>query len=96
MGAPDLMIRKKGQLNHALALMHEHKYSVPLEIAVQDGNYIGTTNSDLIKKNRTNLVPMLHAFAQKFLRLQYMFWVNQEPYFEQDVLPCFASGKDVD
>lgn len=94
LGAPDLMIAKKGQLNHALAMMHEHNYSVPLGIAVQDGNYIGTTNSDLVKKNRKNLVPMLHAFAKDFLKLQYMFWSHQQPYFEEDVIPSFTSESE--
>jgi len=89
LGAPDLMVRKKGQLNHALALMHEHQYSVPLGIAVQDGNYIGLTNSNKVVSRRQNLVPMLHGFAAEFLRVDYMFWVDQAPYFEEDVLPCF-------
>jgi hypothetical protein len=88
-GAPDLMVQRKGQLNHALAMMHEHSYSVPLGIAVQDGNYIGTTASDEVVTQRPNLVPALHAFAQDFLKVTYMFWVNQAPYFEEDVLPCF-------
>lgn len=91
LGAPDLMVRRKGQLNHALAMMHEYNYSVPLGIAVQDGNYIGQTGTTEVVKNRKNLVPMLHAFAQDFLKVTYMFWVNQEPYFEEDVLPCFKS-----
>ena len=94
LGAPDLMVRKKGQLNHALAMMHEHAYSVPLGIAVQDGNYIGQTGADFVKENRKNIVPLLHAFAKDFLKVQYMFWVNQKPYFEEDVLPCFAGTQE--
>jgi hypothetical protein len=90
-GAPDLMFQRKGQLNHALAMMHEHSYSVPLGIAVQDGNYIGTTASNEVVTRRKNLVPALHAFAQDFLKVNYMFWVNQEPYFNEDVLPCFEN-----
>lgn len=93
MGAPDLMYMKKGQLNHALAMMHEGKFSVPLGIAVQDGNYIGETGSTNVVAKRANLVPSLHAFAQDFLKVSYMFWVNQEPYFEEDVLPCFSAKK---
>ncbi|MBN1931665.1 MAG: hypothetical protein JW786_08675 [Desulfobacterales bacterium] len=89
LGAPDLMVQRKGQLNHALAMMHEGTYHVPLGIAVQDGNYIGQTGSDLILFDRKNIVPLLHAFAKDFLKVRYMFWVNQEPYFQQDVLPCF-------
>jgi hypothetical protein len=90
LGAPDLMVRKKGHLNHALALMHEHHYCVPLGIAVQDGNYIGMTNSTKVVSRRQNLVPLLHAFAADFLRVDYMFWVDQPPYFQEDVLPCFS------
>ena len=92
LGAPDLMVKRKGQLNHALAMMHEHQYTVPLGIAVQDGNYIGETNNTEVQKKAKNLVPMLSVFAHGFLKVNYMFWVNQEPYFEQDVLPCFSSN----
>lgn len=103
LAAPDLMPKRKGQLNHALTLMHEHKYSTPLGIAVQDGNYVGFTGADFapgskmtdnenkIVKNRQNIVPLLQAFGANFLKLNYMFWVNQKPYFEEDVLPCFEN-----
>lgn len=92
LGAPDLMVRKKGQLNHALAMMHEHNFTVPLGIAVQDGNYIGETNTNDVIKKRENIIPQLHGFAQDFLKVKYMFWVNQEPYFQEDVLPCFSAN----
>jgi hypothetical protein len=98
LGGPDLMVQRKGQLNHALAMMHESDYTVPLGIAVQDGNYIGTTGADRDydehqnqgKKDRENKVPLLHAFAIDFLKVDYMFWVNQEPYFSEDVIPCLS------
>ena len=90
LGAPDLMVTRKNQLNHALAMMHENSFAVPLGIAVQDGNYIGETGTEKVVKKRKNLVPMLHAFAADFLKVNYMFWVNQQPYFSEDVLPCFA------
>lgn len=94
LGGPDLMVTRKGQLNHIITLLHEGHYTVPLGIAVQDGNYTGTTGIDdkgQAKNNRKNIVPLLHAFAKDFLRVNYMFWVNQEPYFKEDVLPCFSS-----
>ena len=90
LGAPDLMPSRKGQLNHALALMHEKHYQVPLGIAVQDGNYVGQTNSTEVVSKRKNIVPILHSFALDFLRVNYMFWSNQSPYFEEDVLPAFS------
>jgi len=98
LGGPDLMVTRKAQLNNPLALMHEGKYTVPIGIAIQDGNYIGKTGADLDygeepgegKTSRRNIVPLLHGFAKDFLRVRYMFWVNQEPYFKEDVMPCFS------
>ncbi len=89
LGAPDLMVKRKGQLNHALAMMHETKYLAPLGIAVQDGNYTGQTGSEPVENSQNNLVPLLHAFAKDFLRVDYMFWSIQEPYFSKYVIPCF-------
>jgi hypothetical protein len=93
LGGPDLMVKRKGQLNHILAMMHEGDYTVPLGIAVQDGNYIGETgdiDEEKKKSAHTNIVPLLHAFAKDFLKINYIFWVNQEPYFTEDVLSCFS------
>jgi hypothetical protein len=92
LGGPDLMYTRKGNLNHTVALMHESDYTVPLGIAIQDGNYVGTTASNKVVANRKNLVPVLHAFAKDFLKVDYMFWVAQEPYFSEDVVPCFGLG----
>ncbi|NME70765.1 hypothetical protein HHU12_22520 [Flammeovirga aprica JL-4] len=96
LGGPDLMVHRKGQLNHLITMMHENVYTVPLGIAIQDGNYTGKTGADKDYnekkdngKNRdNNIVPLLHAFAKDFLKVNYMFWVNQEPYFTGDVVPC--------
>lgn len=96
LGGPDLMVTRKGQLNHALKFMHEGKYTVPLGIAVQDGNYFGKTGDekdDSEKGSRLNLVPLLHAFAKDFLKVKYMFWASQAPYFNNDVLTCFSKGQ---
>ena len=83
LGAPDLMVRRKGQLNHALAIMHEHDFTVPLGIAVQDGNYIGMTGADFPpgvegrppheprKTAQKNIVSLLHAFAADFLEVDF-------------------------
>tara|TARA_B100000614_G_scaffold242094_1_gene243804 strand:- start:170 stop:1240 length:1071 start_codon:yes stop_codon:yes gene_type:complete len=92
LGAPDLLVRRKGQLNHALAMMHEGAFTVPIGIAVQDGNYIGETGTNEIRTERHSIVPMLHAFAHHFLGVSYMFWSYQEPYFSEDVIPCFSGG----
>lgn len=95
LGGPDLMVKRKGQLNHTIAMMHESQYSVPLGIAIEDGNYFGETGDATEDKNKTheNIVPLLYAFARDFLRVKYMFWANQEPYFRNDVLSCFSNEK---
>lgn len=100
LGNPDLMVTRKGQLNNPLALMHEGKYNVPIGIAIQDGNYTGKTGADADynedadkgNKSRKNIVPLLHAFAKDFLRVSYMFWSNQDPYFKEDVMTCFENN----
>lgn len=96
LGAPDLLFKRRAQLNHPITMMHEGDFTSPLGIAVQDGNYTGSTgadahfserNSDRPTKN--SQVPLLHAFAKDFLRVDYMFWVDQKPYFETQVVTCF-------
>ncbi len=99
LGGPDLMVQRKAQLNHTLTMMHEYEYTVPLGIAIQDGNYIGKTgadqdyneHSDNRLNEHENIVPLLHAFAKEFIKVKYMFWVNQEPYFSEDVVPCLSN-----
>ncbi len=81
LGAPDLIVDRKGQLNHPLAMMHEGRFHVP-------GNYIGETGTTRVVAGRKNRVPLLHAFAKDFLGVSFMFWSYQEPYFSEDVLPC--------
>jgi hypothetical protein len=88
LGGPDLMPMKKGQLNHTIAMMHEGKFTVPLGIAVQDGNYISETDNNKVVTDHKNIVPLLQAFSKDFLKVKYMFWVCQEPYFSQDLIPC--------
>ena len=98
LGGPDLMYKRKGQLNHTIAMMHENNFTVPLGIAIQDGNYIGETGSDYtgnmeeanrIVNNHKNIVPTLYEFARDFMGVDYIFWGNQAYYFEKDVLSCF-------
>jgi len=99
LGGPDLMYTRKGQLNHTITLMHEGEFTVPLGIAIQDGNYTGKTgadkeydeHNDTGDKGRKNIVPVLFEFAKDFLDVNYIFWVNQAPYFEEDVATCLRT-----
>ena len=74
--------------------MHENTFTVPLAIAVQEGNYIGMTGADVdpgmpieeARRDGVTNVPLLHAFAKEFLKVNYIFWQDEEPYFRRDVL----------
>ncbi len=89
-GSPDLMPKKKSQQNHAFKFMNQLGDEMVIGIAVQDGNYSGTTN-EIINPTESwpNLVPELDAFAKKELKVDYIFWGAQEPYFSHDVVPYF-------
>jgi hypothetical protein len=99
LGAPDLMVNRRGQLNHALAMMHEGLFDVPLGIAVQDGNFTGSTglaeklDNGKPSAGHKNIVPMLHSFAKYFLRVKYMFWSNGDPYFNIDLIPIVQNDE---
>lgn len=101
LGAPDLMFKRRAQLNHPITMMHEGTFTAPVGIAVQDGNYVGSTGADehFSSRNSSNpesrsMVPLLHAFAKDFLEVDYMFWVDQKPYFQNQVMTCFTQIQD--
>jgi hypothetical protein len=56
-------------------------------VAVQHGNY------DIInpKTGKQVTVPEILDFAENYLRLNYIFWFIQEPYYSQQVLPLLKS-----
>lgn len=89
-GVPDLMPKKKSQQNHGYKFMHALSDEMVLGVAVQDGNYSGTTNEIIVpQKPWPNLVPELDAYARNYLKVDYIFWGAQEPYFSHDVVPYF-------
>lgn len=74
------------------------KDSIPFQLELQYKMVITLVElvvekDDDENKPRQNLVPLFHAFAKDFLRVSYIFWVNQEPYFKEDVLPCFSEDR---
>jgi hypothetical protein len=84
-GGPDLMPYKPGQMNHAYRFIHEVKGTVPVGIAVQDGNY------DYVdpKTSRRISIQGIFDFANDYLNADYIFWCTEEPSFSRDVVPYF-------
>lgn len=88
-GGPDLMPHRPRQLKSSYPLIREAAGVVPTGVAVQDGN-LEELNSETGK--RVNAAE-LFAFATDYLKVDYIFWGTQEPYFSGDVMPLLKSLK---
>ena len=82
-GGPDLLPHRRGQQNHSQLLIANRPRGVVAAVAVQDGN--------LAEKNPATgarvTVAELHRFAKDRLRLDYIFWGIEEPYYSSEILP---------
>jgi hypothetical protein len=82
-GGPDMLPYRPGQMHHSYPLIRAAHGSVPTGIAVQEGNYDA--------KNPRTGQPMtiadLMAFAHDYLKVDYVFWCTQEPFYSQKLLP---------
>jgi len=86
-GGPDLLPHRQGQRTHSLPLIAARGPGVPAGLAVQWGN-LEDVNPD------TGLpvtVGELYEFARDSLRLDYIFWGVQEPYYSEDILPYLSN-----
>lgn len=86
-GGPDLRPHRKGQQNHSYPLIAARGPRVQAGVAVQDGNL--EDRSPATKERVT--VGELYRFAKAPLRLDYVFWGTQEPYYSKEVLPFLRS-----
>lgn len=86
-GGPDLKPHRKGQQHHSYPLIAGRGPKVPAGVAVQDDN--------LEEKDPTTgkqvTVADLYRFAADRLRLDYIFWGTQEPFYSKDICP-FIQG----
>lgn len=81
-GGPDLMPYRKSHMAQSYALLREYPDKLVKGMAVQDGN-LRQTNP---KTGRKNTVGDIVGFATDYLGLDYIFWVEEEPYFSREVL----------
>jgi hypothetical protein len=91
-GGPDLLPHRRGQRNHSYPLIAARSAGVAAGVAVQDGNL---EDINPATGERTT-VGELYLFAKDTLRLDYIFWGTQEPYYSQEVLPFIRElgGRD--
>ena len=82
-GGPDLLPFRKGQQANSLPLIANRGSGVVAGLAVQDGNLADLDPTT----GRPVTVDALYHYAADNLRLDYIFWGGEEPFFTQDILP---------
>jgi hypothetical protein len=87
MGGPDLLPYKPFQMANSYPFIRESAGVVPCGMAVQDGNYEHRNP----KTGQQVTVSELVEFAAQYLRVRYIFWCTQEPYYSQTVLPLLRA-----
>jgi len=83
MGGPDLMPYRPGQLKTSYPLIREVAGTVPTGVAVQDGNLAEVNPATGKRVTAAELV----KFATEYLKLDYIFWGTEEPYYSEEVIP---------
>ena len=82
-GGPDILPHRKWQQKHSYPLIAQRGPDTKAGVAVQWGN--------LADENPTTgervSVAELYSFAKEQLRLDYIFWGTQEPYYSEEILP---------
>lgn len=86
-GGPDLLPFRPFQLANSYILIRESVGIIPSGIAVQDGNY-----SDVNQKTGKRAdISQLIDFATDFLKVDYIFWCTEEPYYSNELVPFMRS-----
>ncbi len=83
LGGPDLFPYKPGQMRNSYPLIQRYAGIVPMGIAVQDGNY----EHQNPKTGQQVTIAELIAFATDYLKVDYLFWCTQEPYYSEHLIP---------
>lgn len=88
-GGPDLLPYKPTQMTNSYPLLRESAGVVPVGIAFQDGN------QDHInpKTGKRVTIPEAIDFAKEYLRVDYIFWCTEEPYFSNELVPLMRKLK---
>lgn len=85
-GGPDLLPYRRGQRNHSLRLITARGASTVAGLAVQDGNLAERNPATGARVRVAELV----CYAMDTLRLDYLFWGTEEPYYSNEVLPWLS------
>lgn len=81
-GGPDLMPYRKSHMAQTYGFFKAYPNNLVKGMAVQDGN-LRQINP---KTGNKNTVADIIKFSRTYLELDYIFWVEDEPYFTNEVL----------
>ncbi|MBT2375780.1 hypothetical protein [Pseudomonas fluorescens] len=81
-GGPDLMPYRKSHMAQTYGLLKAYPDTLVKGMAVQEGN-LRQINP---KTGKKNTVTDIIEFSSNYLGLNYIFWVEDEPYFTNEVL----------
>jgi hypothetical protein len=82
-GGPDLRPYRRWQRIHSYVLIAARSPSTAAGVAVQWGNLEDRNPAT----GERETVDDVYRFARDSLRLDYIFWGTQEPYYSRDILP---------
>ena len=88
-GGPDLLPYKPGQMRNSYPLLREYAGTIPTGIAVQDGNFQHTNP----KSGQTVTIPEMVGFATDYLKVDYIFWCTQEPFYSENLIMFLQAQK---
>ena len=88
-GGPDLMPFRPFQRANSYPLIRDSAGKIPTGLAVQDGNY-----SDVNRETgkRATIAELL-KFGADELKLDYIFWCTQEPYYTNELIPFMRATR---
>ena len=88
-GGPDLLPFRPFQRANSYPLIRESAGKVPTGLAVQDGNY-----SDVNRETgkRADIAELL-KFGSEELKLEYIFWCTEEPYYSNELIPFMRAKR---
>jgi hypothetical protein len=89
-GGPDLLPYKKGQMNNSYGFIKDTDGKVPAGVAVQWGNYEHVNP----KTGKRITISEIYEFGRDYLKLEYIFWCTQEPYYSGKGFPFLNKNSD--
>ena len=82
-GGPDLLPYKPNQMTHSYPLIRASPSRIRVGVAVQDGNYQHVNP----KTGKQVTIAEIIDFGKEYLRVDYIFWCTEEPYYSQQLIP---------